>query len=71
MKKLIGGGESLDDIKIGLDTIIINEHKHWFRDPETKRLYAKAEIVEQNGEFLIYMTGDADTKIKREEYNNE
>ena len=68
-KTLIGGGKSLSDIKIGLDTIVFNESKHWFRDPETKRLYAKAEIIEADGEFLIYMIGEPDTKIKREGYD--
>lgn len=70
-KTLIGGGKSLDNIKIGLDTIVFNESKHWYRDPETKRLYAKAEIILQDGEYLIYMIGDADTKIKREGYDDD
>ena len=68
IKTLIGGGKSLDSIIIGLDTIVFNESKHWYRDPDTKRLYAKAEVIEQDGEYLIYMTGEAEKKIKRERY---
>ena len=68
-KTLIGGGKSLTDITIGLDTIVFNESKHWFRNPDTKRLYAKVEIEEQDGEFLVYMTGEADKNTKREGYN--
>lgn len=68
-KTLIGGGKSLSDIKLGLDTIVFNESNHWYIDPDTKRLYTKAEIVEVDGEFLIYMIGEPDTKIKREGYD--
>lgn len=67
----IGAGKTLDDLTIGLDTVILNESKHWYRDPDTKRLYAKCKVVKdgEDGSYQIFLTGEAETGLSREKYH--
>lgn len=67
---LIGAGKSLEDITIGLDTIILHESEHWFRDPKSKRFYAKVKVVEEDGSFKIYMTGVPEEGLERKGFEN-
>lgn len=63
---IIGSGPDLENLVIGLDTIVLNESKHWYRS-ENGKLYARAKIVKQkDGEYRIYMTGDPEPKLRRE-----
>jgi hypothetical protein len=66
-KTLIGSGKTLEDIKIGLDAVVLNEHKYWLRE-ENGRLYAKAKVIQESGEYRIYLTGEAEEGITRERY---
>lgn len=68
---IIGSGPGLDNLTIGLDTIVLNEHKHWFRQDNGK-LYAKVKAVKQDdGSFMLYMIGEPDLSIKKSERRYE
>ena len=67
---LIGAGKTLEDITIGLDTIILNESKHWFTDAKTKRFYSKIKVVEEDGEYKVFMTGVPEDGLERKGYEN-
>ena len=66
---LIGAGKTLDNLTIGLDTIVWNESAHWFIDPETKRLYSKCKVVKTGTGYEIYLTGEPQINVKRESYD--
>lgn len=67
---LIGGGPDLDHLVIGLDTVVFNEALHWFRDKKTKRLYSKVAIRQEDGAFKIYLTGECEKNLQRENYGH-
>lgn len=66
---LIGAGKTLNDMVLGLDAIVNNEALHFFQ--KNNRLYTKCKIKLEDGEYRIYMTGDAQIGIFRKTYNEK